>query len=126
MFQFQADAIRQRIEVVYPEIMAKLRAGTDNYIWDSFGSVEKVGENYLFLYSDHVDEATHLASMRELCRVASEVRVFPFMSLDGTASKHLDVVMTALSEEGIDVSLQPVSYRFQKRATEILVAKRRP
>ena len=61
--------------------------------------------------------------MRELCRVASEVRVFPVVSLDGEASKHLDQVMTTLSANGIDVSLQPVSYRFQKGATEMLVAK---
>tara|TARA_R110000823_G_C15909289_1_gene497608 strand:- start:518 stop:1141 length:624 start_codon:yes stop_codon:yes gene_type:complete len=79
--------------------------------------------HYLFLYSDHVDGAAHLASMRELCRVASEVRVFPVVSLDGKASKHLDSVMTTLSVDGIDVSLQPVSYRFQKGATEMLVAK---
>ena len=78
--------------------------------------------HYLFLYSDHVDRATHLASMRELCRVATEVRVFPVVSLDGEVSKHLDHVMTALSADGIDVSLQPVSYRFQKGATEMLVA----
>ncbi|MDH0442504.1 class I SAM-dependent methyltransferase [Stutzerimonas stutzeri] len=78
--------------------------------------------HYLFLYSDHVDGATHLKSMRELCRVATEVRVFPVVSLDGEVSKHLDQVMTALSADGIDVSLQPVSYRFQKGATEMLVA----
>ncbi|SEO65633.1 hypothetical protein SAMN04488052_10217 [Aquisalimonas asiatica] len=79
--------------------------------------------HYLFLYSDHVDEVTHLASMRELCRVASEVRVFPVVSLDGTVSEHLDYVMTALSEDGMQVSLRPVSYRFQKGASEMLVAK---
>ena len=79
--------------------------------------------HYLFLYSDHVDGAAHLASMRELCRVASEVRVFPVVSLDGEVSKHLDQVMTALSANSIDVSLQPVGYRFQKGATEMLVAK---
>ena len=82
-----------------------------------------VCSHYLFLYSDHVDGAAHLDSMRELCRVASEVRVFPVVSLDGEASKHLDQVMTTLSANGIDVSLQPVSYRFQKGATEMLVAK---
>jgi len=54
--------------------------------------------------------------------VATEVRVFPVLSLDGEVSKHLDQVMTALSADGIDVSLQPVSYRFQKGATEMLVA----
>jgi len=79
--------------------------------------------HYLFLYSDHVGGAAHLASMRELCRVAPEVRVFPVVSLDGEVSKHLDQVMTALSSDGVDVSLQPVSYRFQKGATEMLVAK---
>ena len=79
--------------------------------------------HYLFLYSDHVDEVAHLASTRELCRVASEVRIFPVISLDGRASRHLDLVMTALSADGIDVSLQAVSYRFQKGATEMLVAK---
>ena len=61
--------------------------------------------------------------MRELCRIASEVRVFPVIALDGEISKHLNPVMLALSADGIDVSLQPVSYRFQKGATEMLVAK---
>lgn len=70
-----------------------------------------------------VDEVAHLESTRELCRVASEVRVFPVISLGGTASKHLDSVVTALSACGIEVSLQAVSYRFQKGATEMLVAK---
>jgi ubiquinone/menaquinone biosynthesis C-methylase UbiE len=79
--------------------------------------------HYLFLYSDHVDGPAHLASIRELCRVATEVRIFPVVSLDGKVSKHLDQVMTALSADGIDVFLQPVSYRFQKGATEMLVAK---
>lgn len=166
VYQFETKEIRRRIDDVYPEIMAKLQQGADNYIWDSLGSVEQIGEvrmramskflsdfdvgiregryvsaslptlpfpdsgfdlalcsHYLFLYSDHVDGAAHLASMRELCRVATEVRVFPVVSLDGEASKHLDQVMTALSADGIDVSLQAVSYRFQKGATEMLVAK---
>ena len=79
--------------------------------------------HFLFLYSDHVDAAAHLASMRELCRTASEVRVFPVVSLDGKTSRHLDFVMTALARDGIAVSLQPVSYRFQKGSTEMLVAK---
>ncbi|MCK0746100.1 class I SAM-dependent methyltransferase [Chromohalobacter nigrandesensis] len=166
VFQFQPEEIRRRIDDVYPEIMAKLQQGAENYIWDSLGSVEQLGQvrmramskflsdfeiglqegryvsaslpalpfpdskfdlalcsHYLFLYSDHVDGAAHLASMRELCRVAPEVRVFPVVSLDGKTSKYLDQVMTALSADGIDVSLQPVSYRFQKGATEMLVAK---
>ena len=79
--------------------------------------------HYLFLYSDHMDGAAHAVSVRELCRVASEVRVFPVVSLDGTPSKHLDLVMARLSDTGMDVSLQAVGYRFQKGATEMLVAR---
>lgn len=166
VYQFQTDEIRRRIEEVYPEIMAKMEQGADNYIWESLDSVARLGEvrmkamsrflydfdagrrqgryvsaslpklpfsgfefdlalcsHYLFLYSEHIDEAAHLEAMREMCRVATEVRVFPVVSLDGEVSKHLDHVVAALSADGINVSLHPVSYRFQKGATEMLVAK---
>lgn len=83
-----------------------------------------VCSHYLFLYSEHVDGATHVASMRELCRVASEVRIFPVVALNGERSQHLEPVVQALSAVGVDVSLQPVEYRFQKGATEMLVARR--
>lgn len=166
VYRFNREEIRHRINEVYPEIMSKMESGADDFIWDSLGSVDRLGKvrmkamskflsdfdagyqegryvaaslpslpfadaefdlalcsHYLFLYSDHVDDLGHLASMRELCRVAREVRVFPVVSLNGTRSEHLDSVMTALCADGIDVSLQKVSYRFQKGATEMLVAK---
>jgi len=79
--------------------------------------------HYLFLYSEHVDEALHIDSMLELCRVAQEVRVYPLVSLDGSKSKHLDAVISSLENDGIDISFQPVEYQFQKGASDILVAK---
>jgi len=79
--------------------------------------------HYLFLYSEHVDEALHIASLLELCRVAKEVRVYPLISLDGSRSRHLDAVISVLKNKNIDVSLQPVEYQFQKGANEMLVAK---
>lgn len=79
--------------------------------------------HFLFLYSDHVSRKQHIASMKELCRVANEVRVYPLLSLDNKKSKHLKPVMSALTEDGIKVSLIPVAYEFQKGATEMLVAK---
>ena len=39
--------------------------------------------HYLFLYSDHINKEQHIASMKELCRVAKEIRVYPLLSLDG-------------------------------------------
>jgi len=79
--------------------------------------------HYLFLYSEHVDEAHHIASLLELCRVAKEVRVYPLISLDGSRSRHLDAVISVLKNKNIDVFLQPVEYQFQKGANEMLVAK---
>jgi hypothetical protein len=45
--------------------------------------------HFLFLYSDWLDEEFHVNSLRELLRVASEVRVFPVTEMDGRPSRHL-------------------------------------
>jgi len=79
--------------------------------------------HYLFLYSDHVDLEQHLLSIRELCRVAREVRIYPLVSLKNVKSAHLDSVTKTLIDDGIKVNLKSVKYRFQKGATEMLVAK---
>jgi len=81
--------------------------------------------HYLFLYSDHVNQEQHVESMKELCRVAKEVRVYPLLSItNNKMSPHIVPVMEALEDEGVNVSLAPVKYEFQKGATEMLVAKR--
>jgi len=80
--------------------------------------------HYLFLYSAHVDQAQHILSMLELCRVAKEVRVYPLLSLDGNQSVHLEPVISQLKKNGFEVALQTVLYQFQKGETEMLVVKR--
>ena len=79
--------------------------------------------HFLFLYSSHVSGDMHLAAMREMCRVASEVRVFPLVSLDGEPSHHLDLVTNTLSADGLEVSTERVDYRFQKGAETMLVVR---
>ena len=80
--------------------------------------------HYLFLYSEHVNQEQHILSMRELCRVANEVRVYPLLSIgNNKQSPHLEPVVSALNDIGISVSLVPVEYEFQIGATEMLVAK---
>lgn len=79
--------------------------------------------HYLFLYSDHVNQEQHISSMKELCRVANEVRVYPLLSLDSQKSQHLKPVMSELAQTGIQISLEAVEYQFQKGASEMLVAK---
>ena len=40
-----------------------------------------LSSHFLFLYSDHLDEAFHVKSLLEMLRVAKEVRVFPLVDL---------------------------------------------
>jgi len=80
--------------------------------------------HYLFLYSEHVNLELHIQSMKELCRVAKEVRVYPLLSIKSNKeSPHLKPVMTELERNGISTSLVSVPYEFQKGAIKMLVAK---
>ena len=79
--------------------------------------------HYLFLYSEHVNLEEHILSMKELCRVANEVRVYPLVTLEGKLSSYLDPIVSELRNDGLDVSFQKVKYRFQKGAEEMMVAK---
>lgn len=79
--------------------------------------------HYLFLYSEHVNLEQHIASIKELCRTANEVRIYPLISLDGDVSPHLNEAISALSEVGLTSSLVDVEYQFQKGATQMLVVK---
>ena len=77
--------------------------------------------HYLFLYSEQVDLDQHIASIKELCRVAAEVRIYPLLSLEGELSPHLDEVVAALPGWGLVCSKVNVAYQFQKGATHMLV-----
>lgn len=79
-----------------------------------------LSSHLLFLYGDDLDGAFHIAAMRELLRVAREVRVFPLINLDGRPSSHLPGVMRALETEGFNAILQDVDFEFQIGATKML------
>ena len=79
--------------------------------------------HYLFLYSEHVNQNQHIMAMKELCRVAKEVRVYPLLSMSNNEeSPHLKPAIAELEADGISVSLVEVDYEFQKGATKMLVA----
>lgn len=79
--------------------------------------------HFLFLYSAHFDEAFHLQSLRELRRVAREVRVFPVLELGAVRSRHLESVLTQLALDARQVFLAKVPYEFQKGGDEMLVMR---
>lgn len=74
----------------------------------------------LFLYSDQLGEAFHHQSLRELCRLAREVRVFPLLALGGRQSPFIDSTMADLRAAGHEVSLEKVQYEFQRGANQMM------
>lgn len=76
--------------------------------------------HFLFLYATQLGEPFHRAAVRELCRVASEVRIFPLLALDGTASPFVKPVGDLLSREGLAVSIEPVPYEFRRGANRMM------
>ena len=76
--------------------------------------------HFLFLYSELIDTELHVASILELCRVASEVRVFPLLDLTATRSSKVEDVQYQLERLGKRVSIEQVDYEFQKGGNEML------
>jgi SAM-dependent methyltransferase len=84
---------------------------------DSFDLV--LCSHLLFLYSDEIDLNSHLMYIREMLRIAPEVRIFPLRGLDGGVSPHLGPVLDALGREA-ECELQPVPFEFQVGAVRML------
>ena len=80
--------------------------------------------HFLFLYSEQHDLAFHVRSIRELCRVAAEVRVFPLLEMGSTPSRHLQPVISALGSLGLRAEVVRVPYEFQRGGNRMLVVSR--
>ena len=70
--------------------------------------------HFLFLYTTQLGEPFHHAAIRELCRVAREVRVFPLLELAGTPSPFVEPIVDDLSRNGFAVSTELVPYEFRR------------
>jgi SAM-dependent methyltransferase len=79
-----------------------------------------VVSHLLFLYSDLLDSTFHERSIRELCRVAREVRIFPLVSLDCAPSPHVERLYAALEQHGFDVQIRRVDYEFVRGADQMM------
>lgn len=77
----------------------------------------------LFLYSEQLSEEFHVDSIKELCRVALEARIFPLLELGSRKSRHLAQVRRELTKEHYDVEIRKVPYEFQKGGNEMMVVR---
>jgi hypothetical protein len=76
--------------------------------------------HFLFLYSTQLGEAFHRAAVREMCRVAGQVRIFPLLTLGGERSRLLDTCARDLRDEGHNVVVETVPYEFQRGGNEMM------
>ena len=85
-----------------------------------------LSSHFLFLYSTHLSAEFHLQALKEMLRVAHEVRVFPLLMLGGAPSSHLAFATEQLKSDRFYVEAKQVPYEFQKGGNEMLVIKKRP
>jgi hypothetical protein len=78
-----------------------------------------VCSHFLFLYTEQLSEAFHRSAILELCRVATEVRIFPLLALDGRSSPYVARIVDDLSSSW-EVSLETVPYEFQRGGNQMM------
>jgi len=76
--------------------------------------------HFLFLYTPQLGEDFHKAAIRELCRVAREVRVFPLLALGGKPSPYVDLVAAEARAAGHEVLIERVPYEFQRGGNKMM------
>jgi hypothetical protein len=84
----------------------------------SFGVA--VCSHLLFLYSELLTADFHIQAVRELCRVANEVRIFPLLTLARKLSPHVEAVRSAVEADGWKSEVVRVNYELQRGGNEML------
>ena len=84
-----------------------------------------VCSHFLFLYASQLTEEFHVAAVRELCRAAREVRIFPLVALGGAPSRHVAAVEKRMRQDGFETSIETVPYEFQRGANQMMRIRHR-
>ena len=80
-----------------------------------------LSSHFLFLYTDNLSYDFHIKSIREMLRVAGEVRIFPLLDMNANKSIYVKGTMDELGAEIIE--LRKVDYEFQIGGNEMLIIK---
>ncbi len=73
-----------------------------------------LSSHFLFLYTTQLGDAFHRQAIAEMCRVATEARIFPLLALGGQPSRLVDVIAEEWTRRAFDVSIEAVPYEFQR------------
>ena len=83
-----------------------------------------LSSHFLFLYTTQLGEAFHRAALRDMCRVAREVRIFPLLALGGQRSPFVESVADELGDSTFAVSIEDVPYEFQRGGNQMMRIQR--
>jgi len=78
----------------------------------------------LFLYTTQLGEAFHWSAIRDMCRIATEVRIFPLIELGGAPSPLVQRMVDACDGQGFDVSIEVVPYEFRRGGNQMMRIQR--
>lgn len=126
MGQARMVAMRRFLED-FPPGLEKGRYRPDELPSLGFGNGEfdlALSSHFLFTYSKQLSADFHVAAIEEMCRVASEVRIFPLLNYDGRPSRLLRPVVSKLQARGYRAEMQRVPYEFQKGGNRLLSVTR--
>jgi hypothetical protein len=76
--------------------------------------------NLLFVYSQQLSEEFHIQSIKELCRVSSEVRIFPLQEIGIKNPRYVESVLDKLRKEGYKAKKVKTPFEFRKGVNEML------
>jgi hypothetical protein len=74
----------------------------------------------LFTNADRLSLDFHLDLIKELCRVAKDVRIFPLLSPEGRTSPFVAEVQSHMANRGYVVDLVTVPYEFQRDGNQMM------
>lgn len=75
---------------------------------------------YFLFYATASSEAFILAAIKEMCRVAGEVRIYPILNEKGEMPIQLPPVLLQLEQANYGIEIKQVNYEFQKGSNALL------
>lgn len=82
-----------------------------------------LSSHFLFLYDRQLSTDFHEQVIREVLRVAEELRIFPLRNFRAEISSHVQPVAETLTTEGYEIEVHEVDYEFQKGANQMLLIR---
>lgn len=79
-----------------------------------------VCSHFLFLYTEQLSLDFHRNAIKEMRRVAEEVRIFPLLDLGAKESPYVPTIVQELEQAGHKVEIRQVAYEFQRGGNKMM------